>query len=62
MDFLNGELTDREQRIGRSVYMSALYSRRGFRDDQIGIPRDDEVWAEIFAAIGRAAVFAVQEI
>ena len=62
MDFFWDEITDHEQRVGRSIYMSALYGRRGFRDDQLGIPSDDEVWADIFAHIGRAAIFAVKDI
>lgn len=43
---------DRE--LGRQIYDEALYGRRGFRDDQLGI-EDEEVWAEIFEHIGSAA-------
>lgn len=41
--------------LGQRIYHEALADRRGFRPDQIGIPVDDTVWAEIFAAIGRSA-------
>jgi hypothetical protein len=42
-------------RAGQAIYINALSSRRGFRSDQTGIPEDDEVWDEIFEAIGAAA-------
>lgn len=45
--------------IGREIYQAALDDRRGFRDDQIGIPNDDDIWLEIFGAIGRAALAAL---
>lgn len=40
--------------VGRKIYMDALSDRRGFRDDQIGI-EDEEIWTEIFEAIGKVA-------
>ena len=49
-----------DQRIGGIIYMTALSDRRGFRDDQIGI-EDEAIWAEIFAAIGKAAREALSE-
>ena len=42
--------------LGQRIYLEALDDRRGFRPDQIGIPYDDDVWAEIFEAIGKAAL------
>lgn len=42
-------------RRGRRIYHDALGDRRGFRPDQIDIPYDDEIWLEIFEAIGIAA-------
>lgn len=44
-----------EARAGQAIYINALSDRRGFRHDQVGIPTDDDVWGEIFEAIGRAA-------
>ena len=44
-------------RLGQTVYHDALSDRYGFRDDQIGIPADDEIWSEIFEEIGQT-VFA----
>lgn len=46
---------DETAAIGWAIYHKALSDRRGFRDDQLGIPSDDDVWLEIFAAIGEAA-------
>ena len=60
-DFFNGEQPTREARIGQLIYHRALSDRRGFRDDQIGIPTTDEVWTEIFEAIGREAIAATAE-
>jgi len=45
--------------FGRRIYMDALYGRRGFRDDQLGI-EDESIWAEIFENIGRVAAGPVQ--
>lgn len=50
-----------EQRRGRRIYHSALDDRLGFRADQIGIPEDDNVWLEIFGALGDAAASATKE-
>jgi hypothetical protein len=44
-----------EARAGQAIYINALSDRRGFRSDQTGIPEDDDVWNEIFEAIGKAA-------
>lgn len=52
--------TTREGRIGKAIYLDALDDRRGFRYDQLGID-DDEVWTEIFEAIGTRAITAVSE-
>lgn len=40
--------------LGKKIYMEALAGRRGFRDDQLGI-EDEDIWAEIFEAIGKVA-------
>ena len=40
--------------LGRTIYMDALHGRRGFRYDQLGI-EDEEIWREIFEAIGSVA-------
>ena len=42
-------------RLGQQIYHEALHPRRGFRDDQIGIPAEDDVWSEIFEEIGQVA-------
>lgn len=47
---------DRE--LGRRIYMNALSDRRGFRNDQLGI-EDEDIWAEIFEAIGKEARLAI---
>jgi hypothetical protein len=49
----------REGKIGKAIYLKALDDRRGFRYDQLGID-DDEIWTEIFEAIGSAAIKAVR--
>lgn len=49
----------RAGKIGKRIYLSALDNRRGFRYDQLGI-EDDEIWKEIFEAIGTAAIKAVE--
>lgn len=46
-------------KIGKAIYLEALDDRRGFRYDQIGI-HDDEIWNEIFEAMGAAALAAVK--
>ena len=51
----------KEGQIGKRIYMEALNGRRGFRDDQLGI-EDPEIWNEIFADMGQAAIAAVAEI
>ena len=52
-------ISDKQLRgIGARIYDNALADRRGFRSDQIGIPDDDPVWAEIFDHIGKAAIEA----
>ena len=45
--------------FGRRIYMEALYGRRGFRDDQLGI-EDESIWAEIFENIGLVAAGPAQ--
>lgn len=45
-------------KIGKAIYMEALDDRRGFRYDQLEI-HDDEIWEEIFEAMGDAAIKAV---
>ena len=47
----------RKGKIGKAIYLSALDDRRGFRYDQLGID-DDEIWKEIFEAMGDAALKA----
>lgn len=47
--------------LGRTIYRKALHGRRGFRPDQIGIPEDDDVWCEIFEAIGQAAIESMED-
>lgn len=49
----------RQGRIGKTIYLKALDDRRGFRYDQLGI-HDDEIWNDIFEAIGLAALKAVR--
>lgn len=44
-----------DERRGRRIYHAALEDRRGFRPDQLGIDEEDEVWAEIFVALGVVA-------
>ena len=48
----------REGKIGQAIYLKALDDRRGFRYDQLGID-DDAIWIEIFEAMGRAALDAI---
>lgn len=50
--------SSRAGQIGKAIYLAALDDRRGFRYDQLGID-DDEIWTEIFEAIGAAAIKAV---
>jgi len=52
--FYDVDLATREEKAGRTIYSAALYYRRGFRDDQLGI-EDGEIWKEIFGAIGQSA-------
>jgi hypothetical protein len=58
-DVYNGDPGTREGRIGQLIYHRALSDRRGFRDDQVGIPTDDPVWTEIFEEVGKEAIAAV---
>lgn len=51
----------REGKIGKAIYLAALHDRRGFRYDQLGID-DDEIWTEIFEAIGEEAIKAVAAV
>lgn len=60
MSYYNAEPTTREGKIGLAIYREALSGRRGFRDDQLGI-EDDDIWMEIFEAIGQEAIKAVAE-
>jgi len=48
----------RKGKIGKAIYLSALDDRRGFRYDQLGID-DDDIWNDIFEAMGNAAISAV---
>jgi hypothetical protein len=43
------------QKLGRKIYREALSDRRGFRDDQIGIDSEEDVWLEIFEHMGKVA-------
>ena len=52
--------SSREGKIGKAIYMAALDDRRGFRYDQLGID-DDDIWTEIFEAIGSAAIYTVSQ-
>lgn len=45
-----------EQKLGRKIYHKSLAGRRGFRNDQLGIPSYDDIWLEIFEAIGESAI------
>jgi hypothetical protein len=58
MSYHDVEPSSRAERVGKTIYMATLAGRRGFRDDQLGIS-DPEIWAEIFAAIGKTAIDAV---
>ncbi len=58
MSYHDFEPKNREGRIGKAIYLRALYNRRGFRYDQLGI-HDDKIWEEIFDSIGAAALGAV---
>ena len=46
--------TQQQRELGRKIYNEALYDRRGFRPDQMGI-EDKDTWDEIYEAIGQAA-------
>lgn len=50
----------REGKIGQAIYLKTLDDRRGFRYDQLGID-DDDLWTEIFEAMGLAAIDAVEK-
>jgi len=55
MGYYEVDTTDnKEAELGRKIYMEALSGRRGFRDDQLGI-EDEDIWLEIFEAIGQTA-------
>lgn len=47
---------DTARTLGEKIYKEALRDRRGFREDQLGIDVQDEIWNEIFEAMGRAAL------
>jgi hypothetical protein len=53
--YLGSHHKDDHSRIGQKIYHEALADRRGFRPDQIGISESDDVWMDIFKAIGEAA-------
>lgn len=55
----NSRPKTRAGKIGKQIYEDALSDRRGYRQDQIGIPANDEVWQEIFEAIGEHAIAAI---
>ena len=59
-DYYHSKPKRKAARIGQYIYHEALHRRRGFRDDQMGIPTDDEVWEEIFQDIGERALEAVK--
>ena len=42
--------------IGKKIYSEALYDRKGFHEDEI----DDDIWQEIFVAMGESAIRAVK--
>ena len=46
--------TQQQRELGRKIYNEALYDRRGFRPDQMGI-EDEDTWDEIYESIGQAA-------
>ncbi|MGO8242928.1 hypothetical protein [Rhizobium johnstonii] len=46
--------------LGRSIYMGALHSRRGFRYDQLGV-EDEDIWSDIFEEMGKIARAALKE-
>ena len=54
-EFYYDDPGDDTKRLGQRIYEKALSGRRGFRPDQVGIETDDNVWLEIFEAIGVAA-------
>lgn len=58
----NSRPKTRAGKIGKQIYENALCDRRGFRPDQIGIPDEDEIWQEIFQAMGEFALHAVNTI
>lgn len=58
----NSRPKTRAGKIGKKIYENALSDRRGYRPDQIGIPTEDEVWQEIFEAIGEHALHAVNPV
>ena len=59
MSYHDFEPKSREGKIGKIIYLDALDDRRGFRYDQLGI-ENDEIWIEIFEAIGEAAIKAIK--
>lgn len=44
-----------DERLGQRIYKAALVGRRGFRPDQLGIEEEDEIWLEIFRAMGASS-------
>ena len=55
MSIFEVEPKTREQRIGKRVYYEALYDRKGFHEFEL----DEDIWLEIFEAIGEEATAAV---
>lgn len=58
MSYHDFEPKSRAGKIGKAIYLNVLDDRRGFRHDQLGID-DDEIWKEIFEAMGNEALKAV---
>lgn len=58
-DYFYDAPASQEAKLGQEIYQTALSDRRGFRPDQIGIPTHDDVWLDIFEAIGKAAMMKV---
>lgn len=61
MSYHNFTPKTRAGKIGKAIYLKSLDDRRGFRYDQLGI-EDDEIWEEIFEAMGTVAITATEEI
>lgn len=59
-DYYRSKPRTKAAQIGQHIYHEALHGRRGFRDDQIGIPDDDDIWEEIFQDMGERALEAMK--